>query len=302
MDSVDQSGRSVELPLDPENRNPFTKNKPTAREQTRIHILMVRAYIEQIRESLNLRGRSHDATKLESPEVEVFDEYTEKLAGVTYGSREYKAFLKEMKPALAHHYLINRHHPEHYDRGVSGMNLIDIVEMFCDWMAAAKRHDDGDIRRSIEVNRVRFSISAQLIDVFNNTVKALECEQPAAGRVFNGDYDQALKEWFKDDIEKGRMFRAKEEQPPTPLGDTLIPMDKPDRPGVYWAWHKHHKEWWLLCVRGEAPFLELGIMRWDFGGMGITMEFCTPIHGFSNWYYIPKPEAPCGQKTGGNDE
>jgi len=39
---------------------------------------------------------------------------TPKLAGSTYGSEEYKAFLGQMKPALDHHYAVNDHHPEHF--------------------------------------------------------------------------------------------------------------------------------------------------------------------------------------------
>jgi hypothetical protein len=35
----------------------------------------------------------------------------------------------------------NSHHPEHYgNRGISGMDLFDVVEMMCDWMAAARRN------------------------------------------------------------------------------------------------------------------------------------------------------------------
>ena len=58
-------------------------------------------HIERVRNLLNAcvvellkRGELHDQTKLDSPEVEVFAEYTPKLAGCTYGSDEYKGFLE----------------------------------------------------------------------------------------------------------------------------------------------------------------------------------------------------------------
>ena len=77
-------------------------------------------HIERVRNLLNAcvvellkRGELHDQTKLESPEVEAFTEYTPKLAECTYGSDEYKGFLDAIKPALSHHYAHNRHHPEH---------------------------------------------------------------------------------------------------------------------------------------------------------------------------------------------
>ncbi len=76
-------------------------------------------HIERVRNLLNVcavellaRGQAHDQTKLESPEVEAFTEYTPKLAACTYGSDEYKSFLAAIKPALDHHYANNRHHPE----------------------------------------------------------------------------------------------------------------------------------------------------------------------------------------------
>ncbi|GGE08103.1 hypothetical protein GCM10011571_06690 [Marinithermofilum abyssi] len=52
-------------------------------------------------------------------------------------------------------------------------NLFDIVEMFCDWMAAAKRHDNGDIRRGLKINRERFKMSDQLYEIFENTINSL---------------------------------------------------------------------------------------------------------------------------------
>ena len=117
------------------------------------------------------RGNNHDASKMNEPEVEVFAEYTPKLSACTYGSEEYKAFLAGMKPALEHHYANNRHHPEHFPNGISDMNLVDIVEMICDWKAATERHANGDINSSIVKNQERFRISDQLILVLQNTVK-----------------------------------------------------------------------------------------------------------------------------------
>lgn len=113
----------------------------------------------------------HDASKLQMPEKEGFDIYTPKLAGMTYGSEEYKKCLSELKPYLDHHYENNSHHPEHFKNGISGMTLYDLVEMFCDWCAAAKRHNDGDIFKSLEINKDRFNMSEQLYNVFKNTAE-----------------------------------------------------------------------------------------------------------------------------------
>ena len=51
------------------------------------------------------------------------------------------------------------------------MNLVDIVEMFCDWLAATKRHDDGDIYKSIEHNSKE--IGSLLSEIFENTAREI---------------------------------------------------------------------------------------------------------------------------------
>jgi hypothetical protein len=99
----------------------------------------------------------------------VFDEYTPKLKRSTYGSDEYKGFLEAMGPALDHHYDVNRHHPEHFEQGIGGMNLIDLIEMMADWKAATERHEDGDLERSLRINQERFGISDQLVAILRNT-------------------------------------------------------------------------------------------------------------------------------------
>ena len=115
----------------------------------------------------------HDKSKLEEPEASTFAIYTEKLKGTTYGSDEYKRFLAEMKPALDHHYANNQHHPEYYADGIHGMSLLDLIEMIVDWKAASERHDDGDIRRSVEVNQERFGYDDGLRRILENTVDEL---------------------------------------------------------------------------------------------------------------------------------
>lgn len=138
------------------------------------HIENVRKYIRFITDKLTTRAVEHDRLKLESPEVEIFTEFTPKLAHSTYGSDEYNIFLKEMNVALQHHYAHYRHHPEHFDRGINDMNLIDIVEMICDWKAASMRHNDGNLLKSIEINARRFGYDDQMKQILINTAKLFE--------------------------------------------------------------------------------------------------------------------------------
>lgn len=89
--------------------------KYDSRVETFKHIQVVQGFVHDAVSNLMERALVHDASKLVSPEVECFDEFTPKLAKCTYGSDEYKGFLSAMKPALTHHYARNSHHPEFYD-------------------------------------------------------------------------------------------------------------------------------------------------------------------------------------------
>lgn len=140
--------------------------------KTMRHIEAVRNYINTVIKDLINRQEQHDQSKLKEPEVDIFEEYTPKLRKTTYGSDEYKQFLEEMKPALEHHYKFNNHHPEYFGK-IRRMNLVDLIEMLCDWKAATMRHEDGDIFKSIEINQERFGYTDELKDILINTAKFL---------------------------------------------------------------------------------------------------------------------------------
>jgi len=140
------------------------------------HIETVRNYINLCVRELLRRAERHDQSKLESPEREMFDEWTSKLRGVTYGSPEYAEFRRELKPTLDHHYANNRHHPEHFKHGIQDMNLIDVLEMLMDWKASSLRHNDGNILKSIEINQERFGFSTELRQLMENTAKWIDSE------------------------------------------------------------------------------------------------------------------------------
>ncbi|MGI5066130.1 DUF5662 family protein [Treponema putidum] len=138
-------------------------------KDTLLHIKRVNELLLQFTKEIIDRAIKHDNSKLQEPEKPLFDKMTPLLKGLTYGSDDYKKALDELKPALDHHYANNSHHPEHYKNGIDDFTLVDLVEMFIDWKAASERHDDGDIFRSIEINKNRFGISEQLCKIFKNT-------------------------------------------------------------------------------------------------------------------------------------
>lgn len=144
------------------------------RSKTREHILTVQKYTQELVHVLERSVIEHDASKLCKPEAEAFAKANsgDFLSCVTYGSPEYREQIKKLLgPALQHHYENNRHHPEHFEAGgVDGMTLMDLMEMLADWKSATERHENGDIRRSIEINAKRFNLDPQVAAILLNTV------------------------------------------------------------------------------------------------------------------------------------
>lgn len=145
-----------------------------SRIETWKHIENVIRYMNILSKEIKHRGEIHDASKLKSPEVELLDQYTEQLKDLKYLSPEYEECRQKIKPALDHHYENNRHHPEYWEDGIKDMSLVDLLEMVADWMAAAERTKDGDVRRSIEMNQKRFGYTDETKQILLNTVNDLE--------------------------------------------------------------------------------------------------------------------------------
>lgn len=139
---------------------------------TKDHINLVNRNCDEFMSKLKEQVARHDASKLDELEKTYFDQYTPELNGITYGSEEYEESRRKIKPALDHHYAVNSHHPEYHRNGIAGMNLYDLLEMWFDWNASIKRHKDGDIFKSLEINKKRFNIDDQLFSILKNTAIA----------------------------------------------------------------------------------------------------------------------------------
>lgn len=150
------------------------ENKYDSKQDTLDHIKKVRVFLDGVLDKIAQRAASHDRTKLLDPEKSMYDEYTPQLKDLTYGSDEYKAVLVKMGEALKHHYKWNKHHPEHWENGISDMSLLDLIEMVADWKAASMRHSNGSIVESLKINKERFGISDQLYEIIKNTVEEMD--------------------------------------------------------------------------------------------------------------------------------
>jgi len=141
---------------------------------TRKHIGLVRERLAMVRDLLARRGEVHDQSKVvPGPEKEGFDVHRQMLDRLEYGTPEYMAHVESIKPLMEMHYRNNSHHPEHYPNGVNGMSLLDLIEMLCDWDAAAHRKPDGHLSQGFEFNLKRHNIDTQLGDVLRNTAREL---------------------------------------------------------------------------------------------------------------------------------
>ena len=181
----------------------MTKLGKEAAFETQKHILLVAKYLGTVIRQLLLRIESHDSLKLISPELEGFAEHTKNLENMTYGSDEYNKELAKMDLIIRHHYAGSSHHPENKGHivcnkcsisypidymeccekcggikftiipDISKMSLIDLIECVADWCASVKRHKDGDIWKSLEINKKRFNIDNQLFGILSNTIAEL---------------------------------------------------------------------------------------------------------------------------------
>ena len=145
----------------------YDSTPDTLRHSLRVAELMG----EPIKELLD-RSVRHDLSKTREPERAVYDEVVPHLRAATYGSGEHQKLVDAMGEGLRHHHAHNRHHPEHFADGINGMTLVDLLEMLADWKAATERTSRaGDLADSLTINRERFGITPQLMDILTNTAR-----------------------------------------------------------------------------------------------------------------------------------
>lgn len=137
------------------------------------HRFRVFQYMNAIAQEVMQRGNNHDSTKLHSPELEIYARNVDEFDKHPFNSEGYNKAKAVIKEATDHHFKHNRHHPEHFPDGIEGMNLVDLLEMVCDWKSATLNHPEqpGDMYNSLKVAVDRYNISPQLALVLYNTMR-----------------------------------------------------------------------------------------------------------------------------------
>ena len=134
------------------------------------HIEIVRANIDKMVSEIKLRGENHDLSKLQEPEKSSNDYFIPLLKKVKFGTPEYVKVDSERRngEGLKHHFKVNRHHPDHFQNGINDMNIVDIIEMICDTIAASRK-SDSSFEDGLKFNAERYNFPKELENIILNT-------------------------------------------------------------------------------------------------------------------------------------
>jgi hypothetical protein len=134
------------------------------------HIYLVQLFLIRVVEALHVRIMSHDQSKLSRPEVKLFSELLPDISSPPRkGTFAHAKMIKSLNSAMDKHYANNRHHPEHHRNGIDNMDMVDLLEMLCDWKAV-EGSGEFTIGELLEDARERHGIGEQLYNVLANTI------------------------------------------------------------------------------------------------------------------------------------
>jgi len=143
-----------------------------------LHVGEVSEALEEVASELRKRGMAHDRTKFQELEFDAFVSTRDKFKKANYGSKEYQECIDAVKPAVDHHYANNRHHTSFHGGTIDGMNLVDIIEMVCDWKAAVRRSPDKNLEDTLEYSFDKYGIGDQMQKIIVTTLEDLGWIEP----------------------------------------------------------------------------------------------------------------------------
>lgn len=143
----------------------MTENEMKVVQFLRQHQLNVGLLMRKIIDELIQRAINHDISKFSTEELkhnlEAFPErWRLEEQGHNYDSCEMNLYRKKFASDIKRHQRNNRHHVEFHDN-INDMNLIDLIEMLCDWCIASKEANNT-IENSIDNNSQKYNIDEQL--------------------------------------------------------------------------------------------------------------------------------------------
>ena len=134
------------------------------------HISRVQGWINKFSSILLSRGINHDKSKLEEPELSMWKEMDQEPR-YAYGTPEYQEKINKYKKVFDLHYRHNRHHPEHWSGFYYEMDLIDVIEMLCDWLGYKEDITLEEAEKLIRQQCDRYHFSDTMQSLLYNTLK-----------------------------------------------------------------------------------------------------------------------------------
>lgn len=145
-------------------------NTTTTKEYIEKHIEYVRKHLAIFIALLRARSIKHDDSKLQEPEFSLWCKMDEEPR-YEYGSDKYIEKMKKHAKVFNMHYKNNRHHPEHFSNlGILGMNLVDIIEMLCDWLGYKEKLSVKEAIDIVDKQMKRYNFSEDLSAIIKNTL------------------------------------------------------------------------------------------------------------------------------------
>ena len=141
------------------------------------HLAYVKEGLKKVSNELDHRALVHDLSKFKDDEFMGYIAVKQACSNTEYGSPEHKEVMRSIKdvadPAMANHFSRNSHHPE-YHKNIEDMSFLDIIEMVCDWYAAAKTYNNGNLQNSVKIGKEKFNFTDNQLWLIDQVVELLE--------------------------------------------------------------------------------------------------------------------------------
>lgn len=133
------------------------------------HIASVQIKLERLVLEIIKRSKEHDSSKLIEPEISLWKKMDEEPR-CPYGTKEYFEKINRNKLVFDLHYKNNPHHPEHFLNGINDMDLVDVLELLCDWISYKEIISYSEAVKIVKQQAKRFNLSEQLTFIMINTL------------------------------------------------------------------------------------------------------------------------------------
>lgn len=136
-----------------------------------IHKEQIAMLLAKFAAELTYRAAIHDNSKFSPDEFNVHSDNVHHFNKYQFNTKEEQELRHRLSPASISHRKRNRHHPEYFENGIDGMNIIDLLEMICDWKSASTRVPGDSLRKGFPILKEKYNISPQLLKILENTAR-----------------------------------------------------------------------------------------------------------------------------------